>query len=418
MPDLPISGLTTLGTQSAGDLFVVVELASGVTKKESRQNIVAGVVSNTAYGASWNGVVDVAPSKNAVYDKFEALDGLVVHLAGTETITGAKTFSSLATFDTILTGVGSTINKAIKIGGTGTGLFRQDSGGAILKWELNSVQTLWLGENLGTVAKTAFTAESTVTLSALTASTVPYLDASKNLVSSTVTPTELGYVSGVTSAIQTQLNARATTAGTLAQFAATTSLELKTLISDETGSGALVFADTPTLVTPVLGAATGTSIVLTSTVTAGSDADGTHILGRVKIGSVATDQAVFSHFDKFTGTSYAVLQQATGVTWVNSDTQVNFAFQGGTICSVANGGLTINGGKNIILSTTTGSKIGTGANQLIGIWNATPIVQPTTSVAAATFVANTSAIADDTATFDGYTIGQVVKALRNFGLLA
>ena len=32
--------------------------------------------------------------------------------------------------------------------------------------------------------------------------------------------------------------------------------------------------------------------------------------------------------------------------------------------------------------------------------------------------ANTSAIANDTATFDGYTIGQVVKALRNIGLLA
>lgn len=42
----------------------------------------------------------------------------------------------------------------------------------------------------------------------LTASTVPYLDASKYLVSSTVTPTELGYVSGVTSSIQTQLNAK------------------------------------------------------------------------------------------------------------------------------------------------------------------------------------------------------------------
>ena len=41
--------------------------------------------------------------------------------------------------------------------------------------------------------------------------------------------------------------------GTLAEHAATTSLELKTLISDETGSGALVFATSPTLVTPVLG---------------------------------------------------------------------------------------------------------------------------------------------------------------------
>lgn len=44
-------------------------------------------------------------------------------------------------------------------------------------------------------------------LSALTATTVPYLDANKRFASSAVTPTELGYVHGVTSAIQTQLNA-------------------------------------------------------------------------------------------------------------------------------------------------------------------------------------------------------------------
>jgi hypothetical protein len=40
-----------------------------------------------------------------------------------------------------------------------------------------------------------------------TASTVPYFDASKNLVSSPVTPTELGYLSGATSNIQDQIDA-------------------------------------------------------------------------------------------------------------------------------------------------------------------------------------------------------------------
>lgn len=73
---------------------------------------------------------------------------------------------------------------------------------------------------------------------------------------------------------------------------------------------------------------------------------------------------------------------------------------------------------NLIFNTTTGSKIGTSTSQKLSLWNATPIVQPTTSVAAATFVANTSGIANDTATFDGYTIGQIVKALRNIGALA
>ena len=49
-------------------------------------------------------------------------------------------------------------------------------------------------------------------------------------------------------------------ANPLSQFAATTSLQLKGVISDETGSGSLVFATSPTLVTPVLGAATCTTI--------------------------------------------------------------------------------------------------------------------------------------------------------------
>lgn len=50
------------------------------------------------------------------------------------------------------------------------------------------------------------------------------------------------------------------TSNTLAVMAATTSAQLAGVISDETGTGALVFANTPTLVTPALGAATATTI--------------------------------------------------------------------------------------------------------------------------------------------------------------
>lgn len=46
----------------------------------------------------------------------------------------------------------------------------------------------------------------------------------------------------------------------LSVFAPTTSSELLSVISDETGSGSLVFANTPSLITPSLGAATATSI--------------------------------------------------------------------------------------------------------------------------------------------------------------
>jgi hypothetical protein len=46
------------------------------------------------------------------------------------------------------------------------------------------------------------------------------------------------------------------------------SANLRAALTDETGTGAAVFADTPTLVTPVIGAATGTSVNLSSTATA------------------------------------------------------------------------------------------------------------------------------------------------------
>ena len=69
-----------------------------------------------------------------------------------------------------------------------------------------------------------------------------------------------------------------TTASKISALAATSSSELAGVISDETGTGALVFANTPTLVTPELGAATGTSLALpdalvgSATATAGTSA--------------------------------------------------------------------------------------------------------------------------------------------------
>lgn len=42
------------------------------------------------------------------------------------------------------------------------------------------------------------------------------------------------------------------------------------------------------------------------------------------------------------------------------------------------------GGENIVLDTSTGTKIGTGTNQLLGFYNATPVDQPATVADAAT----------------------------------
>jgi hypothetical protein len=75
-------------------------------------------------------------------------------------------------------------------------------------------------------------------------------------------------------------------------------------------------------------------------------------------------------------------------------------------------------GVNFAIGDVTGSKIGVTALQKIGFWNAAPGVQPTTAVAAATFVVGAGTAVNDASTFDGYTMKQVVKALRTIGLLA
>jgi hypothetical protein len=66
-----------------------------------------------------------------------------------------------------------------------------------------------------------------------------------------------------------------------------------------------------------------------------------------------------------------------------------------------------------------GLTIGTnGSAAVVGLYATAPVAQATTGVAAASFTANSGTAVNDASTFDGYTIKQVVKALRNLGVLA
>jgi hypothetical protein len=82
--------------------------------------------------------------------------------------------------------------------------------------------------------------------------------------------------------------------------------------------------------------------------------------------------------------------------------------------------LTLAVGSTIATLTPTGTldslKLASGLK--LGFYGSTPIAQPTTSGPAATFTANSGTAVNDASTFDGYTIKQAIKALRNLGLLA
>ena len=104
-----------------------------------------------------------------------------------------------------------------------------------------------------------------------------HVHAGADITTGTVDPARLGSGASITTKFLrgdstwqtiTTGSGDALVANPLSQFAATTSAQLAGVISDKTGSGALVFATSPTLVTPNIGAATGTSLNLSSTITA------------------------------------------------------------------------------------------------------------------------------------------------------
>jgi len=163
--------------------------------------------------------------------------------------------------------------------------------------------------------------------------------------------------------------------GTLGQFAATTSSALAGVISDETGTGALVFANSPTLVTPAL----GTPTALTLTNATGLPISGITGLGSgvatwlatpssANLATAITDETgsgslVFGTSPAFTtsittgSTTFALLNTtATTVNAFGAATTLNLGASSGTTTVgnnlVITGNLTVNGTTVTTNSTT------------------------------------------------------------------
>ena len=111
--------------------------------------------------------------------------------------------------------------------------------------------------------------------------------------------------------------------------------------------------------------------------------------------------------------------------YINGSSDARIMINGSAIiqCSSATAtmtqGITFSDGKNMTFNATTGTKIGTATTEKLAFWNKTPIIQPTSSIATASFVANAGGTTvTNLSTFGGYTIGQIAQALQNAGLLA
>lgn len=179
--EIKISELDAVVTAAGTDTFPVVQ--GGVTKKETNAQALVYINAN----AQLEGTDQVTGLDAALAAK--ANDNAVVHLSGTETITGAKTFSQ-----TIVGNISG--NAATATTATTATTANALAAGALTDSMVNASAGIALSK-----------------LAALNDDFALVSNSSGVITTSAVTDTELGYVSGVTSAIQTQLNARLALAG-------------------------------------------------------------------------------------------------------------------------------------------------------------------------------------------------------------
>lgn len=114
-------------------------------------------------------------------------------------------------------------------------------------------------------------------------------------------------------------------AANVATFLATpSSANLAAALTDETGTGANVFANTPTLVTPVIGAATGTSLAVTAAVTSSGTAGVGYATGAGGTVTQGTSRTTGVTLDKTTGaiTLFSAAGSATAATFTVTNSTV------------------------------------------------------------------------------------------------
>ena len=250
---------------SSGSLSNATAIGNGAIVNASNK-IQLGNTDVTAVNTSGTITANGFVKSGGTSSQFLKADGSVdanTYLTGNQTITltGNVTGTGTGTFTTTIgTGV---VTNAMLAGSI--------AANKLIGTDIATVGTITSGTWSGTtiaVAKggtgvTTSTGSGSVVLSSSPALTTPAIGSGGFTIAGSTSGTTTVVTSATatgTVTIPAGTSTLATTSNKLSAFGSTTSSELAGVISDETGSGSIVFGTSPTLTTPTLGAATATSI--------------------------------------------------------------------------------------------------------------------------------------------------------------
>ena len=206
------------------------------------------------------------------YTKFQRPDGTWARMRNTvlldATLTATDDDTNQATVLSVVGGGGSGITQL-------TGDVTAGPGSGSQAATLATVATAGTTGDATHVAAPTINAKGLVTSVASVAISVPATAISDSTATGRAVVTAANAAAARTAIGAGTGNGDALTTNPLSQFAATTSAQLAGVLSDETGSGAAVFATSPTLVTPVLGAASATSLTLSTPLAVAQGGTGT-----------------------------------------------------------------------------------------------------------------------------------------------
>ena len=252
-----------IGLPNIVSITTSVVVGSGVTINASGINAAAGIVTASRFVS--NVLTGTAPISVASSTRVDNLNAQYVGGFG------APTSQVVGTNDTQ-----TLTNKTIALGSnTVTGTLA----------EFNTALT---DADFVSIAGTETLTNKTLTSPILTTPSLGIATATSINVSGIVTATTfVGALTGTATSTTNipNLTGAITSVNTTTSLGSFSSANLSAALTDETGSGAAVFATSPTLVTPVLGAATGTSLNL-GNINLESNGNAT-ILGQLELGNAS-----------------------------------------------------------------------------------------------------------------------------------